>query len=122
MATFQYIAMDAQGKEQRGTVDASDRAQAIAAVRIQAHKQGAVLIAGPMSVRARQFILERLDSAILILPRTSSSPVPSRADRRSYTARSRFGSGEQGSDRDRNRKFNDLLQIASWRDTIVSAS
>ena len=33
MATFQYIAMDAQGKEQRGTVDASDRAQAIAAVR-----------------------------------------------------------------------------------------
>ena len=33
MATFQYIAMDAQGKEQRGTVDAADRAQAIAAVR-----------------------------------------------------------------------------------------
>ena len=33
MATFQYIAMDAQGKEQRGTVDAGDRAQAIAAVR-----------------------------------------------------------------------------------------
>ena len=33
MAKFQYIAMDAQGKEQRGTVDASDRAQAIAAVR-----------------------------------------------------------------------------------------
>ena len=33
MATFQYIAMDAQGKEQRGTIDAPDRAQAIAAVR-----------------------------------------------------------------------------------------
>ena len=33
MATFQYIAMDAQGKEQKGTVDAADRAQAIAAVR-----------------------------------------------------------------------------------------
>ena len=33
MATFQYIAMDAHGKEQRGTVDAADRAQAIAAVR-----------------------------------------------------------------------------------------
>ena len=33
MATFQDIAMDAQGKEQRGTVDAADRAQAIAAVR-----------------------------------------------------------------------------------------
>lgn len=33
MATFQYIAMDAQGREQKGTVDAADRAQAIAAVR-----------------------------------------------------------------------------------------
>ena len=33
MATFQYIAMDAQGKEQRGTVNAADRAQAISAVR-----------------------------------------------------------------------------------------
>ena len=33
MATFQYIAMDAQGKEQKGTIDAADRAQAIAAVR-----------------------------------------------------------------------------------------
>ena len=33
MATFQYIAMNAQGKEQKGTVEAADRAQAIAAVR-----------------------------------------------------------------------------------------
>ena len=33
MATFQYIAMDAHGREQKGTVDAADRAQAIAAVR-----------------------------------------------------------------------------------------
>ena len=33
LKTFQYIAMDAQGKEQRGSVDAADRAQAISAVR-----------------------------------------------------------------------------------------
>lgn len=33
MATFQYIAKDAQGNERRGTVDAADRAQAISAVR-----------------------------------------------------------------------------------------
>ncbi len=33
MATFQYIAQDAHGNEQRGTVDAADRAQAISAVR-----------------------------------------------------------------------------------------
>ena len=33
MATFQYIAKDAQGNERRGTVEAGDRAQAIASVR-----------------------------------------------------------------------------------------
>ncbi len=33
MATFQYIAKDAQGNERRGTVEAADRAQAIASVR-----------------------------------------------------------------------------------------
>ena len=35
MATFQYIATDASGKEMRGTVDAGDRNSAIAAVRAQ---------------------------------------------------------------------------------------
>ncbi len=33
MATFQYVALDGAGQEQRGTVDAPDRASAIAAVR-----------------------------------------------------------------------------------------
>ena len=35
MATFQYIAKDAAGNETRGTIDAGDRASAIAAVRAQ---------------------------------------------------------------------------------------
>ena len=35
MATFQYIAKDASGNETRGTVEAGDRASAIAAVRAQ---------------------------------------------------------------------------------------
>ncbi len=35
MATFQYIAKDSTGAEQRGTVEAGDRASAIAAVRAQ---------------------------------------------------------------------------------------
>ena len=35
MATFQYIAKDASGAEQRGTVEAGDRSSAIAAVRAQ---------------------------------------------------------------------------------------
>ena len=35
MATFQYIAKDSAGNEQRGTVEASDRNSAIAAVRAQ---------------------------------------------------------------------------------------
>ncbi len=35
MATFQYIAKDSTGAEQRGTVEADDRASAIAAVRAQ---------------------------------------------------------------------------------------
>ena len=35
MATFQYIAKDSAGNETRGTVDAGDRASAIAAVRAQ---------------------------------------------------------------------------------------
>jgi len=33
MATFQYIALDGAGKEQRGTIEAEDRAAAIAAIR-----------------------------------------------------------------------------------------
>ncbi len=33
MATFQYVALDGAGQEQRGTVEAADRASAIAAVR-----------------------------------------------------------------------------------------
>ncbi len=33
MATFQYIALDSAGKEQRGTIEAGDRAAAIAAIR-----------------------------------------------------------------------------------------
>ncbi len=33
MATFQYIALDGAGKEQRGTIEAGDRASAIAAIR-----------------------------------------------------------------------------------------
>jgi len=33
MATFQYIALDGAGQEQRGTIDAADRAAAIAAIR-----------------------------------------------------------------------------------------
>ena len=33
MATFQYIALDGAGKEQRGTIEAGDRAAAIAAIR-----------------------------------------------------------------------------------------
>ena len=35
MATFQYIAKDSAGNEQRGTVEAGDRNSAIAAVRAQ---------------------------------------------------------------------------------------
>ena len=35
MATFQYIAKDSAGNEQRGTVEAGDRGAAIAAVRAQ---------------------------------------------------------------------------------------
>ena len=35
MATFQYIAKDSAGNEQRGTVEAGDRSSAIAAVRAQ---------------------------------------------------------------------------------------
>jgi len=35
MATFQYIAKDSAGNEQRGTVEANDRSSAIAAVRAQ---------------------------------------------------------------------------------------
>ena len=35
MATFQYIAKDSTGAEQRGTIEAGDRASAIAAVRAQ---------------------------------------------------------------------------------------
>ena len=35
MATFQYIAKDSSGNEQRGTVEAGDRNSAIAAVRAQ---------------------------------------------------------------------------------------
>ena len=35
MATFQYIAKDSSGNEQRGTVEAGDRSSAIAAVRAQ---------------------------------------------------------------------------------------
>ena len=33
MATFQYIALDGAGKEQRGTIEAGDRSSAIAAIR-----------------------------------------------------------------------------------------
>ena len=33
MAKFQYIALDGAGKEQRGTIEAGDRASAIAAIR-----------------------------------------------------------------------------------------
>ena len=33
MATFQYIALDGAGQEQRGTIEAGDRAAAIAAIR-----------------------------------------------------------------------------------------
>ena len=35
MATFQYIAKDSAGNEQRGTIEAGDRNSAIAAVRAQ---------------------------------------------------------------------------------------
>ena len=35
MAKFNYIAMDAAGKEVKGSVEASDRAQAIAQIRAQ---------------------------------------------------------------------------------------
>ena len=35
MATFQFIAKDSAGQEQRGTIDAGDRAGAIAAIRAQ---------------------------------------------------------------------------------------
>ena len=35
MATFQFIAKDGSGKEQRGTIDAGDRASAIASIRAQ---------------------------------------------------------------------------------------
>ena len=33
MATFQYIALDGAGQEKRGTIEAGDRASAIAAIR-----------------------------------------------------------------------------------------
>ena len=33
MAKFQYIALDGAGQEQRGTIEAGDRASAIAAIR-----------------------------------------------------------------------------------------
>ena len=33
MATFQYIALDGAGQEKRGTIEAGDRAAAIAAIR-----------------------------------------------------------------------------------------
>ena len=35
MATFQFIAKDSAGQERRGTIDAGDRAGAIAAIRAQ---------------------------------------------------------------------------------------
>ena len=42
MATFQFTATDKSGQERRGTIDAADRASAIASIRAQGYFPSAI--------------------------------------------------------------------------------